>query len=78
MYCTQCEPEGFRKSLLHGPARCGCFTTTIIAAPGYPVLLSNGNLIADTSLTAAAASRGTIRSQLHSFALVAGDLRCFG
>ena len=47
MYCTQCEAEGFRKITyyLDRPDVLAKFTTTIIADPAYPVLLSNGNLI---------------------------------
>ena len=49
MYCTQCEPEGFRKITyyLDRPDVLSLFTTTIIAdQQQYPTLLANGNLIA--------------------------------
>ncbi|MDO8268059.1 MAG: aminopeptidase N [Moraxellaceae bacterium] len=46
MYCTQCEPEGFRK-ITYFPDRpdvMSRFTTTLIAdRKRFPVLLSNGN-----------------------------------
>ena len=79
-FCTQCEAEGFRK-ITYFPDRpdvMSLFTTTVEADRGhYPVLLSNGNLIA----------RGTLENGRHYatwhdpfpkpcylFALVAGDL----
>ena len=49
MFCTQCEAEGFRAITyyLDRPDVMAKFTTTIIAdKQDYPVLLSNGNLIA--------------------------------
>ncbi|MFA5677549.1 MAG: aminopeptidase N [Pseudomonas sp.] len=49
MYCTQCEAEGFRKITfyLDRPDVMSEFTTTISAdKAAYPVLLSNGNLVA--------------------------------
>jgi aminopeptidase N len=49
MYCTQCEPEGFRKITyyLDRPDVLSLFTTTITAdKQHYPTLLANGNLIA--------------------------------
>lgn len=47
IYCTQNEPEGFRKItyFLDRPDVMTIFTTTIIASKKYPILLSNGNLI---------------------------------
>ena len=53
MYCTQCEAEGFRKITYYPdrPDVLTCFTTTISAdADRYPVLLSNGNLVADDTV----------------------------
>ncbi|HAR30922.1 MAG TPA: aminopeptidase N [Gammaproteobacteria bacterium] len=80
MYCTQCEAEGFRRITyyLDRPDVLARFRTTLIAdAARYPVLLSNGNLIADVAL-------GDGRRQVtwedpfpkpsYLFALVAGDL----
>ena len=48
-YFTQCEAEGFRRLTfyLDRPDVMACFTTTIRAARAcFPVLLSNGNLVA--------------------------------
>jgi aminopeptidase N len=45
-FCTQCEPEGFRRItyFLDRPDVMARFTTTIVADKArYPVLLSNGN-----------------------------------
>ncbi len=59
IFCTQNEPEWFRK-ITYFPDRpdvMTIFTTTIIAPKKYPILLSNGNLIdsgdidADTHFT---------------------------
>ena len=50
MFCTQCEPEGFRRITyyLDRPDVMAPFTTTIIAdKTKYPVLLSNGNKIGE-------------------------------
>ncbi len=79
MYCTQCEAEGFRKITyyLDRPDVLSKFTTTIIADPAYPVLLSNGNLIDEH---ARADGRRSVTWQdpfpkpSYLFALVAGDL----
>ena len=79
MYCTQCEAEGFRKITyyLDRPDVLSKFTTTIIADPTYPVLLSNGNLIDEH---ARADGRRSVTWQdpfpkpSYLFALVAGDL----
>ena len=46
IFCTQCEPEGFRRitPYLDRPDVMSVFTTTVIAdKKSYPVLLSNGN-----------------------------------
>lgn len=48
IYCTQCEPEGFRRitPYLDRPDVMSVFTTTIIAnQERYPILLGNGNKI---------------------------------
>lgn len=80
LFCTQCEPQGFR-GITYYPDRpdvMSIFTTTIIAdKKAYPVLLSNGNCIA----------KGEAENNRHwvtwedpfpkpsyLFALVAGDL----
>lgn len=47
-FCTQCEPEGFRKITYYvdRPDNLAIFTVTIVADKDkYPVLLSNGNNI---------------------------------
>lgn len=80
MYCTQCEAEGFRRITyyLDRPDVMSVFTTHIIAdAAQFPVLLSNGNLVADC------VDDGLHKVTWHDphkkpaylFALVAGDLR---
>lgn len=49
IFCTQCEPEGFRKItyFLDRPDVLARYTTTIEADKNcYPILLSNGNCIA--------------------------------
>ncbi len=79
MYCTQCEAEGFRKITYHPdrPDVLSRYTTTITAdAERYPVLLSNGNLIAEST----EGGRRTVTWEdpfpkpSYLFALVAGDL----
>ncbi|MYK28710.1 MAG: aminopeptidase N, partial [Gammaproteobacteria bacterium] len=81
MYCTQCEAQGFRKITYYQdrPDVLAKFTTTITAdAERFPVLLSNGNLVADDE----GAERRTVTWQdpfpkpSYLFALVAGDLAC--
>ncbi|MYH14508.1 MAG: aminopeptidase N [Gammaproteobacteria bacterium] len=81
MYCTQCEAQGFRKITYYQdrPDVLAKFTTTITAdAERFPVLLSNGNLVADDE----GAERRTVAWQdpfpkpSYLFALVAGDLAC--
>lgn len=81
MFCTQCEAEGFRKITyyLDRPDVMSKFTTTIEAEQHhYPILLSNGNLIAQ----GAEGDRHWVTWQdpfkkpAYLFALVAGDLWC--
>ncbi len=80
MYCTQCEAEGFRK-ITYFPDRpdvLARYTTTIVSDPNRtPVMLSNGNLIADDT-TADGRRRVTWHDPFpkpsYLFALVAGDL----
>jgi aminopeptidase N len=81
LFCTQCEPESFRKITyyLDRPDVMSTFTVGIEAdASKYPVLLSNGDLIREEK-------RGDRHwQQFHDphkkpcylFALVAGDLEC--
>jgi len=79
-FCTQCEPEGFRRItyFIDRPDVMARYTTTIIAEKGrFPVLLANGNPV----------ERGEVDTRRHwakwvdphpkpsyLFALVAGDL----
>ncbi len=80
VFCTQCEPEGFRR-ITYFPDRpdvLAAYTVTIRAERAhYPVLLSNGNLVAAGEL-----DEGRHYTVWHDpfpkpsylFALVAGDL----
>ena len=79
-FCTQCEAEGFRKITyyLDRPDVLSIFDVTIEAdIEQYPVLLSNGNLVEQKTLTG-----GRHQSRWHDphpkpsylFALVAGRL----
>lgn len=82
MFCTQCEAEGFRKITyyLDRPDVMSRFTTTIDAEQQrYPILLSNGNLIAqghDESGRHWATWEDPFKKPAYLFALVAGDLWC--
>ncbi len=79
-FCTQCEPEGFRRItyFLDRPDVMTRFTTTVTADKArYPVLLSNGNPVARGD---AADGRHWAKwvdphpKPSYLFALVAGDL----
>ncbi|HEX9535620.1 MAG TPA: aminopeptidase N, partial [Stellaceae bacterium] len=79
-FCTQCEPEGFRRItyFLDRPDVMARYTTTIIADKArFPVLLSNGNPIESGE---AGGGRHWARwvdphpKPSYLFALVAGDL----
>jgi aminopeptidase N len=85
MFCTQCEPEGFRRItyFLDRPDNLSVFTVRIEAAKEqYPVLLSNGNRLQSGAL--APDENGNARhfaiwhdpfpKPSYLFALVAGDL----
>jgi aminopeptidase N len=81
LFCTQCEAEGFRKItwFLDRPDVMSRFSTSIIAdKKSYPVLLSNGNPVAEEELEQ---GRHRVRWEdpfpkpAYLFALVAGDLR---
>jgi aminopeptidase N len=80
MFCTQCEAEGFRKITyyLDRPDVLSSFTTRIEADKGlYPVLLSNGNLLASGDLGAGrhfATWQDPFKKPCYLFALVAGKL----
>mgnify|MGYP003350312003 CR=1 FL=1 len=80
IYCTQCEPEGFRciTYYLDRPDNLAVFETRIEAGKtAYPILLSNGNPIERGDL---AGGRHFVRwrdpfpKPSYLFALVAGDL----
>ena len=80
IYCTQCEPEGFRAITyyLDRPDNLAKFETRIEApSTAYPVLLSNGNLIEQGELPGGrhfARWRDPFFKPSYLFALVAGDL----
>lgn len=80
MYCTQCEAEGFRKITFYPdrPDVMSIFTTTIIAAQTFPVLLANGNEISRSSLEDGRQSvtwHDPFAKPAYLFALVGGDLK---
>lgn len=82
MFCTQCEAEGFRR-ITYFPDRPDVLTkfTVRIEADkkAYPVLLSNGNLIAEGDLEG---GKHFVQwadphpKPAYLFALVGGDLAC--
>lgn len=82
MFCTQCEAEGFRRITyyLDRPDVMSRFTTTICAEKKrYPVLLSNGNNIANGTDPEDNGRHWVtwedpFRKPSYLFALVAGDL----
>jgi aminopeptidase N len=80
IYCTQCEPEGFRciTYFLDRPDNLAKFETRIEAdKAAAPVLLSNGNLIESGDLAGGrhfARWRDPFPKPSYLFALVAGDL----
>jgi aminopeptidase N len=87
MFCTQCEPEGFRRIayFLDRPDNLSVFTVRIEAAKAqYPVLLSNGNRLESGDLPPDAKGNARHYALWHDpfpkpsylFALVAGDLGC--
>ena len=75
IFCTQCEPEGFR-SITYYPDHSDVpskFIVTIHAdRKKYPVLLSNGNMIKDEGDTVV--FEDPFNKPCYLFALVAGDL----
>ncbi|MCO6440374.1 MAG: aminopeptidase N [Nitrococcus mobilis] len=82
VFCTQCEAQGFRRITFFPdrPDVMARFTTTIEAdRDRYPVLLSNGNQVAQGQATG---NRHWVRWEdpfpkpSYLFALVAGDLAC--
>jgi aminopeptidase N len=80
VYCTQCEPEGFRRItyFIDRPDVMAVFRTTIIAPKDeYPILLSNGNLIVSGDLEGGmhyATWHDPFPKPSYLFALVAGNL----
>jgi aminopeptidase N len=80
MFCTQCEPEGFRRItyFLDRPDNLSIFTVRIEAdKEQYPVLLSNGNRIESGELSGGrhyAVWHDPFPKPSYLFALVAGDL----
>lgn len=82
MLCTQCEAEGFRKItyFLDRPDVMSRFTTTLCGdKTRYPVLLSNGNKVAQGELTGNrhwVAWEDPFKKPCYLFALVAGQLEC--
>ena len=81
-FCTQCEAEGFRRItyFLDRPDVLATYTTRISAdKKQYPVLLSNGNLVASGDEAAGrhfATWEDPFKKPCYLFALVAGDLGC--
>ncbi len=82
MLCTQCEAEGFRKItyFLDRPDVMAKFTTTLAGDKDrYPVLLSNGNKIAQGELPDNrhwVTWEDPFNKPCYLFALVAGRLEC--
>ncbi len=80
MFSTQCEAEGFRTFTFHPdrPDVMGIFTTTLTGdKEKYPVLLANGNLVAEADLDDGrhlARWHDPFNKPSYLFALVAGDL----
>ena len=81
MYCTQCEPEGFRR-IGYFPDRpdvMSVFTVRIEASTAFPQILSNGNLIETGSVGADrhfAVWHDPHPKPSYLFAVVVGDLDC--
>jgi aminopeptidase N len=82
IFCTQCEPEGFRRItyFLDRPDVMTKYTTTLIAdKKKYPKLLSNGNLIHSEDLREGRHKitwQDPFAKPSYLFAAVAGDLAC--
>ncbi|TAN66929.1 MAG: aminopeptidase N [Methylobacter sp.] len=82
MLCTQCEAEGFRKItyFLDRPDVMTLFTTTLVGDKDrYPVLLSNGNKVAQGELPDNrhwVTWEDPFNKPCYLFALVAGRLEC--
>lgn len=86
MFCTQCEAQGFRHITyyLDRPDVMSQFITTVEADKAkYPVLLSNGNPVAEGEIKGEAGEgrhwakwEDPFKKPCYLFALVAGDLAC--
>ena len=82
IFCTQCEPEGFRRITFFPdrPDILSIYTTTIIADKGnYPILLSNGNVIGAGNLSGGRhfmTWHDPFPKPSYLFALVGGNLDC--
>lgn len=82
MFCTQCEAQGFRRITyyLDRPDVMAVFTTTLIADKSrFPVLLSNGNQIAQGELKHNrhwVKWEDPFKKPAYLFALVGGELEC--
>ena len=82
MLCTQCEAEGFRKItyFLDRPDIMCKFKTTLVGDKHkYPVLLSNGNKVAEGELQNNrhwVTWEDPFKKPCYLFALVAGQLEC--
>ncbi len=82
LYCSQCEPEGFRRItyFIDRPDNLTIFRTRIIGDKKVcPVLLSNGNMTASGDLPDGrhwAEWHDPFPKPSYLFALVAGDLAC--
>ena len=89
LYCTQCEPEGFRRITYYPdrPDVMSEFTTTLVAdKERFPVLLSNGNLVDQGNVGALmpdvnnqplrhwATWHDPFKKPAYLFAMVAGNL----
>lgn len=80
LFCTQCEPEGFRRITYYSdrPDVMATFTTTIIAdKKRYPVLLSNGNCVGSGTVDVHrhwVKWEDPFKKPCYLFALVAGNL----
>jgi aminopeptidase N len=79
MFCTQCEPEGFRRMtyFIDRPDILSRYTTTITAdKTRYPILLSNGNRIEYVTLPDnrhRVTWQDPFKKPCYLFAVVAGD-----
>ncbi len=80
IFCTQCEPEGFRRMTyyLDHPDVLSVFTTTLIAdKTKFPVMLSNGNPVKEELLNdgrTAVTWHDPFPKPCYLFCLVVGDL----